>query len=86
MVDVIGLWEVFDVASAFATWRDAAASAREKKGIAAACVQRWRLWRVWAAWEVWREVVERRREGKATIRQVSLLSAGSLKTQVVKDV
>lgn len=71
MIQAVGRWEVFDLASAFATWREEAASARERRELAAAAVERWRLWRVWAAWEVWREVVERRHEDKTVMRRVS---------------
>jgi hypothetical protein len=65
-------WSNSEVAAAFDKWREAAAGARDKKELAAECVERWRLWRVWGAWEVWREVVERRKEDKAAMQQVSL--------------
>jgi hypothetical protein len=64
-------WSNSEAAAAFDTWREAAAGARDKKELAAECVERWRLWRVWGAWEVWREVVERRKEDKAAMQRVS---------------
>lgn len=65
------------MAAAFDTWREAAGGARDKKKLAAECVERWRLWRVWGAWEVWREVVERRKEDKAAMQQVSFKPVSS---------